>query len=64
MSLYSEYLDKKDEYDKLIHSGYSLAVIIDEDVDNTMLLNIFTNIIIEDKKYKNILKEFDNVILL
>ncbi len=62
--LYSDYLDKKDDYDKLIHSGYSLAVIVNEEVENTMLLNIFTYIMMEGKKYKNIIKEFDNVIFI
>ena len=62
--LYSDYLNKKDDYDKLIHDGYSLAVIIDEEVNNTTLLNIFSYIILEGNKYKNILKEFDNVICI
>lgn len=62
---YSEYLAKKDDYDKLIHDGYSLAVIIDEDIKgNTVLLKIFTYILIEDEKYQKVLEEFDNVILL
>lgn len=62
---YSEYLKKRDEYDKLIHDGYSMAVIIDDDIsDNTILLNIFSYIVVEDEKYKKGLEEFDNVILL
>ena len=61
---YSEYLNKKEEYDKLIHDGYSLAIIIDDEVNNTVLLNIFSYIIVEDEKYKKGLEEFNNIILL
>ena len=61
--LYSEYLEKKEEYDKLIHDGYSLAVIIDIDLKNSVvLLRIFTYIIINDSKYEKVLDDFDNVI--
>lgn len=63
--LYSEYLKKKDDYDKLIHDGYSLVVKIDDNVkDNIALLKIFTYISIEKDKYIKELDEFDNVILL
>ncbi len=60
--LYSEYLDKKDDYDKLIHEGYSLAIIIDENIDNKVLLKIFTYILINDRKYEKVLEDFDNII--
>lgn len=63
--LYSDYLTKKDEYDDLIRDGYSLAIIIDDEIsDNVTLLNIFMYIIIDDEKYIEVLKKFDNVILL
>ena len=63
--LYSEYLKNKDEYDSLIHEGYSLAIIIDEEIkDNIALLKIFSYIIVNDEKEKDKLLEFDNVILL
>ena len=63
--LYSEYLEKKEEYDKLIHDGYSLAVIIDIDLkDSVVLLRIFTYIIINDSKYEKVLDDFDNVIFI
>ncbi len=62
---YSEYLEKKDDYDKLIHEGYSLAVIIDEDIsDSKTLLNIFAYIIVSDDVLMKELKEFDNLVLL
>lgn len=62
---YSEYLDKKDEYDKLIHDGYSLAVIIDGNIDDSLvLLKIFTYIIVENEKQEKELKEFDNIIVV
>ena len=62
---YSEYLKNKEDFDKLIHDGYSLAVIIDTDVkDKKVLLNIFTYILIENENDKVGLEDFDNVILL
>ena len=63
--LYSEYLEKKDDYDKLIHDGYSLAVIINDEINiNVVLLKVFAYIIILDSQYKKELNDFDNVILL
>ena len=62
---YTDYLERKDDFDKLIHDGYSLAVIVNDSVnDNKTLLKIFTYIILENDMYKKELKEFDNIILL
>ena len=61
---YSDYTSNKDEYDKLIHDGYSLAVVIDDDVKgNMVLLNVFTYIIIDYEKYQSKFEDFDNVIM-
>ncbi len=62
---YTDYLEKKDDFDDLIHDGYSLAVIVNDSVgDNKTLLKIFTYIILENDMYKKELREFDNIILL
>ena len=63
--LYSDYLKNKEGYDKLIHDGYSLAVKLDDNfIDNIVLLKIFSYILIEKDKYVKELDEFNNVILL
>ena len=62
---YSEYIDKKDDYDKLIHDGYSLAIIIDGNIENSLvLLKVFTYIIVYDKQQEKELNDFDNVIVV
>ena len=63
--LYSEYLKKKDNYDTLIRDGYSLAVILDDNtINNTIILKIFSYILIEKDRYTKALDDFNNVILL
>ena len=64
--LFSDYLDKKDEYDKLIHEGYSFAIEMDIEIENnTTLLNIFSYIIVNNEKDKKLLeKYFDNIVLI
>ena len=62
---YSEYVNNKDDFDKLIHDGYSLAVIIDDDIKgNKVLLSIFSYILIDNIKFKEGLDDFDNIVLL
>ena len=62
--LYSEYLEKKEDFDKLIHDGYSLGVEIDDVISNVVLLNVFSYILINKEKYSKELDSFNNVILL
>ena len=59
---YSDYKNNKEQFDKLIHDGYSLAVLIDEDVDSLILLNVFTYILLDEKADKKKYKSFDNAI--
>ena len=63
---FSDYLDKKDSYDALIHDGYSLAVELDTDInDKVTLLNIFSYIIVHNERDQKLLyKDFDNIIIL
>lgn len=63
--LYSDYLNKKEAYDKLIHEGYSLAIIIDEDIQgDVILLSVFSYILIDDQKYEKQLERFSNVVMI
>lgn len=64
--LFSDYLDKKDSYDALIHEGYSLAVSLDIEInDKLTLLNIFSYIIVNNENDRKLLyKDFDNIIVL
>ena len=64
--LFSDYLDKKDDYDKLIHDGYSFAIEMDIEIENnTTLLNIFSYIIVNNERDREILKKyFDNIVMM
>ena len=60
---YSEYKNYKEQCDKLIHEGYSFAVIIDEKIKGSLtLLKVFTYILLNEKTDKTRFSEFDNVI--
>jgi len=60
---YHDYLEKKDEYDDLIHKGYSFAVIIDDEVkDNLVLFNVFSYIIVGNGEDEKLFDEYSNVI--
>lgn len=60
---YSDYKNNKEQFDKLIHDGYSFAVVIDEDIDDSLiLLNVFSYILLNEKADKKKYKDFDNVI--
>ena len=62
---YHDYMEMKDEYDSLIHQGYSFAVIIDDDIKNNIgLLNVFSYILVSDEDKDEFMKKFDNVILI
>ena len=64
--LCTEYLDKKDDYDNLIHEGYSLAIEMNGVIkDSTIFLNVFTYIIVNNENDKKLLeKDFNNIILI
>jgi hypothetical protein len=56
-------LTNKDNYDSLIHDGYSFAVIIDGDVKEDMVLfNIFSYIIVDNDEDEKVFNEYRNVI--
>ncbi len=60
---YHDYLTNKDNYDSLIHDGYSFAVIIDGDVKEDMVLfNIFSYIIVDNDEDEKVFNEYRNVI--
>lgn len=60
---YSDYIKNKEQYDKLIHDGYSFAVVIDEEIEgNMILLNVFSYILLDEKANKKMFSRFDNVI--
>lgn len=60
---YSDYKKNKQQCDKLIHEGYSLAVNIDKKVSgNLVLLNIFRYILLDEKTNKKVFAEFDNIV--
>ncbi len=62
---YSDYKEKKDSYDYLIHEGLSFAVFVNDDVkDDIVLLNVFSYIIVDNEEDKNLLSEYSNVITL
>ena len=62
---YKNYLDNKDSVDELIHSGYSFAIIIDSEYnDGTVLLDIFTYIIVTSEGDYPLLKKYKNVVYL
>ena len=62
---YSDYKEKKDSYDYLIHSGYSFAVFVDDDVkDDVVLLNVFAYILVGNEEDKALLNEYSNVVTL
>ena len=60
---YSDYKNNKEQFDKLIHDGYSFAVVVDEDInDSLILLNVFSYISLNEKADKKKYKDFNNVI--
>lgn len=60
---YHDYKENKDEYDELIHNGYSFAVIIDDEIkDDIVLFNIFSYIIVGNSSDEKIFNEYSNVI--
>ena len=60
---YHDYKEQKDEYDDLIHKGYSFAVIIDDEVkDDLVLFNIFSYIIVGNDEDEKVFKNYSNVI--
>ena len=62
---YKNYLDNKDSVDELIHNGYSFAIIIDSEYnDGTVLLDIFTYIIVTSEEDYPLLKKYKNVVYL
>ncbi len=62
---YHDYMEMKENYDALIHQGYSFAVIIDDDIKNNKgLLNVFSYILVYDQDKDNFMKDFDNVVLI
>ena len=60
---YSDYEANKERYEDLIHEGYSFAVRIDKEIEDSMiLLNVFSYILLDEKQNKKLFKNFDNVI--
>ena len=60
---YQDYKEKKDEYDDLIHKGYSFAIIIDDEIKEDLVgFKVFSYIIVGNPDDEKIFNKFDNVI--
>lgn len=60
---YHDYKENKDEYDDLIHEGYSFAVIIDDEIkDDLVLFNVFSYIIVGNDEDEKLFNGYSNVI--